>query len=82
MNDSWALDDFDLGTLHHVIVEAGDYALMSASGKQPDSLIETWTAIWQSDLDRRFKTDFEIYGQRFFEEGVHEVLVAIGVNVE
>jgi len=71
----------DLGTLHHVHVEDGDYALMSAAGEQPKALMETWTAIWQSDLDRSFKTDFEVYGQRFFEEGVHEVLVAVGVKL-
>ncbi len=71
----------DLGSLHHVQVQTGDYALMSAAGEQPKALVETWTAIWQSDLDRKFQTDFEVYGQRFFEEGLHEVLVAIGVNV-
>lgn len=66
---------------YHVRVEEADYAMMSAAGEQPKALIETWTAVWQSDLDRLYKTDFEVYGQRFFEEGVHEVLVAIGVNV-
>ena len=70
------------GSLHHVQVNAAPYAMMSAAGEQPKALIETWTAIWQSDLDRRFDTDFEVYGQRFFEDGVHEVLVAIGVNLE
>ncbi len=70
------------GSLTHVNVKAAPYAMMSAAGEQPKALIETWTAIWQSDLDRRFETDFEVYGQRFFEDGVHEVLVAIGVNLE
>tara|TARA_R110001592_G_scaffold29350_9_gene106603 strand:- start:22856 stop:23353 length:498 start_codon:yes stop_codon:yes gene_type:complete len=68
--------------LHHVEVKEADYAMMSAAGEQPKALIDTWTAVWQSDLDRKFETDFEVYGQRFFEEGVHEVLVAIGVNIE
>ncbi len=68
--------------LHHVRVEMDDYAMMSASGEQPKALIETWEAIWQSDLDRSYKTDFEVYGKRFFEEGVHEVLVAVGVKLE
>ncbi len=69
------------GSLTHVTVKAAPYAMMSAAGEQPKALIETWTAIWQSDLDRRFETDFEVYGQRFFEDGVHEVLVAVGVKV-
>lgn len=69
-------------TLHMVEVQEADYAMMSAAGEQPKALIETWTAVWQSDLDRLYKTDFEVYGQRFFEEGVNEVLVAIGVSLE
>lgn len=67
--------------LYHVEVQSADYAMMGAIGEQPKALIETWTAVWQSDLDRKFETDFEVYGKRFFEEGVHEVLVAIGVNL-
>ena len=69
------------GKFHMVQVEEADYAMMSAAGEQPKALMETWTAVWQSDLERLYKTDFEVYGQRFFEEGVHEVLVAVGVNV-
>ncbi len=68
--------------LHHVKVQTDDYAMMSAAGEQPKALIETWEAIWQSDLERSYKTDFEVYGKRFFEEGVHEVLVAVGVKIE
>ena len=68
--------------LYQVDVKTADYAMMGAIGEQPKALMETWTAVWQSDLDRRFETDFEVYGQRFFEEGVHEILVCVGVNVE
>ncbi len=67
--------------LHRVQVETADYAMMSAAGEQPKALLETWTAVWQSDLVRLYQTDFEVYGQRFFEDGVHEVLVSIGVKV-
>jgi len=64
----------------HTHVQTQEYAMMSAAGAQPQALIETWSAIWQSDLDRSFKTDFEIYGPRFFEDGINEVIVAIGLN--
>ena len=33
-----------------------------------------------ADLEREFKTDFEVYGPRFFEDGLHEVLVHIGIR--
>lgn len=55
------------------------YAVMSAAGKQPEALIETWHAVWSGDLPRSFKTDFELYGPRFFEDGINEVLIHIGI---
>ena len=68
--------------LVHVAVQKGEYGIMSAAGEQPKALLETWEAIWSSDLDRTFQTDFEVYGPRFFEAGVHEVLVHIGLKGE
>lgn len=78
----WSPRGDDFGALYPVQVAAGDYAMMGAAGEQPKALLEAWQAVWQSDLDRCFDTDFEVYGPRFFEEGVHEVLVAIGVKLE
>lgn len=66
--------------LNSVFVEGGDYMVFSARGDQPRALVETWQAIWKSDLKRRFVTDVEIYGPRFFEAGLHEVLVCVGVR--
>lgn len=66
--------------LHSVHVHPGDYGILSAQGQQPKALIESWEAIWSSDLDRAYTTDFEVYGPRFFEDGIHEVLIHIGLN--
>ena len=67
--------------LERVTVVSQEYAMMSAAGEQPKALIETWQAIWSSeDLPRSYTTDFEVYGPRFFEDGVNEVLVHIGIN--
>lgn len=66
--------------LSSVFVEAGDYMIFAAQGAQPQALVETWQAIWKAGLPRTFKTDIEIYGPRFFEDGLHEVLVCIGVT--
>lgn len=67
-------------TMHRIHINAQNYALMSAAGKQPQALIDTWNAIWSSDLPRSYATDFELYGPRFFEAGVNEVLIHIGLN--
>lgn len=74
-------DDIPEG-MHHVSIFAQDYAVMSAAGKQPKALIEAWQAIWSGDLDRSFATDFEIYGPRFFEDGVNEVLIHVGITIK
>lgn len=67
-------------TMTRVNVIDQDYAVMSAAGQQPKALIETWQAIWSGDLPRSFKTDFELYGPRFFEDGVNEVLIHVGIE--
>lgn len=66
--------------LTSVFIEGGDYMVFAAQGEQPKALIDTWQAIWKSDLKRSFKTDVEIYGPRFFEPGLHEILVCVGVT--
>ncbi len=66
--------------LERVEIADQSYAVLSAAGPQPKALIETWEAIWSGDLPRTYKTDFEIYGPRFFEEGLHEVLIHIGLQ--
>ena len=66
--------------MHRVSVQSAEYAVMSAAGEQPKALMDTWEAIWSSDIERSFATDFEVYGPRFFEMGVNEVLVHIGIK--
>ena len=76
-----AKDDFTLEDgLDSIFVPQGNYQIFAATGEQPKALIETWGAIWKADLKRKFKCDLEIYGPRFFEPDLHEVLVCIGVN--
>lgn len=66
--------------LHKIHIPCGSYAIFAARGEQPQSLLQTWEGVWKSDLPRTYGVDFEIYGPRFFEEGLHEVLVCVGVK--
>lgn len=66
--------------MRRVTVIDQSYAAMSAAGEQPKALISTWEAIWSGDLPRSYKTDFELYGPRFFEEGLNEVIIHIGIE--
>jgi len=76
-----AANDFTLPAgLSSIFVEGGDYQIFAARGEQPKALMQTWEGIWRTPLNRAFRTDVEIYGPRFFEPDLHEVLVCIGVK--
>jgi predicted transcriptional regulator YdeE len=66
--------------LERAHVPAGQYQPFYARGEQPAALIGTWEEIWKSPLVRAFRADYEIYGPRFFEPGLHEVAVHIGIE--
>ncbi len=67
--------------MHKIHVPTAHYAMFAARGEQPKALLQTWEGIWKSNLPRTYQTDLEIYGPRFFEDGVNEVLVCIGVKI-
>ena len=48
-------------------IPGGSYAIFSAVGEHPKSLINTWGNIWQHpSLDRTYTGDYEVYGDKFF----------------
>jgi predicted transcriptional regulator YdeE len=42
-------------------VPAAKYAVISANGKQPDSVIAAWQSVYSSDLARTYSGDFDLY---------------------
>ncbi len=48
-----------------ITIPPSQYAVFTAEGKFPDSIINTWEHIWNSDIDRTFTYDFEIYDENF-----------------
>jgi len=46
-----------------ITIEHGDYMKLTATGKLSDGIvINEWSKVWQSDLPRNYKSDFEVYG--------------------
>jgi predicted transcriptional regulator YdeE len=64
------------------IVPAGSYAVFSAVGEYPASLIETWGNIWQTGLKRTYTGDYEFYGEKFVSGSPKEVEVFIAIENE
>lgn len=46
-------------------IPSSQYAQFQAKGTFPESLINTWINIWQTDLPRTYTGDFEVYGEAF-----------------
>jgi predicted transcriptional regulator YdeE len=55
------------------------YEVYKSTGKLSISLAKTWEGIWNTDLDRRYSADFDIYGEKAsdFEHGEVDTYVAV-----
>jgi len=73
-----SLDDVPEGMVAKTI-PGGSYAIFSAAGEHPKTLIETWGQIWQQqDLARTYTGDYEVYGEKFLGSPKEvEVFIAI-----
>jgi predicted transcriptional regulator YdeE len=50
--------------LDSLTIPAGTYQPIKLKGKMPDMVAEAWQKIWQSDIKRAYRPDFEIYDER------------------
>tara|TARA_R110002049_G_scaffold285698_4_gene466971 strand:+ start:92687 stop:93121 length:435 start_codon:yes stop_codon:yes gene_type:complete len=66
-----AVDDFVLRE-----IPIAQYAVFTANGKMPQSLVETWQKIWDSGLSRSYLADFEIHDPANPEQ----VAVYVGID--
>lgn len=63
-----------------VEIAPSTYAVFTAKGKFPDSLIATWHTIWKRDLKRTYRADFEIYSPDFVGKENPVIPVYIGIG--
>lgn len=40
------------------------YLVYKSTGKLPECVGKTWRQIWQSDINRKYTADFDVYGQK------------------
>ena len=75
-----SLDEIPEGMVAKTI-PASTFALFRTVGDFPKSLIDTWKAIWQSDLQRTYTGDYEVYGKAFTTGASQEVDVLVALSV-
>jgi predicted transcriptional regulator YdeE len=61
--------------------EGGKVAKFTSKGNLEDNIIyKKWLDIWNTDLDRTFTADFEIYGAKALDRANAEVDIFIAIN--
>lgn len=62
-----------------MIIPAGKYQVYSLSGKFPENIHEAWQEIWNSDVERKYTADFDLYGAnaKSFEETEVKIYLAV-----
>ena len=73
-----SLDNLPEGMIA-IDIPAAQYAVFTAKGKLPDAIGATWHEIWNTDLNRTYLTDFEIYNEKSAnpENGEVEIFISI-----
>ncbi|HLA58958.1 MAG TPA: GyrI-like domain-containing protein [Puia sp.] len=73
-----SLNDIPTGLIGKIIPES-KYQVYRSTGKLSISLSKTWEGIWNTDVDRRYSADFDIYSERAkdYENGEVDTYVAI-----
>lgn len=62
-------------------IAAGPYKRYIAKGKIPHAVIRQWQQIWSNaDLERKYTTDFEVYGSKSTADENAEVEIYISVK--
>ena len=74
-----SLDDIPTGFIGKTIPDA-KYQVYKSTGKLSISLTKTWEEIWNTDLDRRYSADFDIYGERAKDYENAEVDTYVSIN--
>lgn len=58
-------------------IPRNSYLRFDSYGKLPDSLIKTWSEIWNSEIDRRYSFDFDVYPENSTDSGQVQTFVSV-----
>lgn len=58
-------------------IPAGKYAKFSIEGPMEKAVAEAWSKIWQMDLDRSYKADFEEYLNSDFNNAKVDIYISL-----
>lgn len=62
------------------IIPESMYQVYTSTGKIPECVINTWRHIWQTQIERRYSADFDVYGAKAQDMRNAEVETYISIN--
>ncbi|MGN6249551.1 MAG: GyrI-like domain-containing protein [Ginsengibacter sp.] len=63
-----------------LVIEDGNYEIITAEGKMPDCISNAWKRIWQSDIPRSYRKDFEVYDEKSRDWNNAEVNIYVSLR--
>ncbi|MET3115574.1 putative transcriptional regulator YdeE [Pedobacter sp. CG_S7] len=66
--------------MDNLVIPTGSFTKVLSKGKMPDCVANSWKDIWNSDTDRAYKYDFEIYNERSKDWSNAEVEIFVSNN--
>lgn len=64
-----------------VVIEADVYKKYISKGKMPEAVLNTWFEIWaDKDLNRAYRADFTVHGEKYFDGDKAEVETFISIK--
>lgn len=66
--------------LTELTIDEGEFEKVLAKGPMPGCIGQAWQKIWESDIPRAFKADFEVYDERSADWNDAEVDIFISVK--
>ncbi|ENK1243534.1 effector binding domain-containing protein [Clostridium botulinum] len=62
------------------VIPASKYCVVTAKGKMPDKIGKAWGYIWNSDIQRTYTGDFELYDKRYDGSENSEVDIYVAIK--
>lgn len=67
-------------TLVGITIPAATYHVYTATGKLPQSVLQTWKYIWANEPRRRYGSDFDVYDERAQDPANSEVETWVSIQ--
>ncbi|MEO6849445.1 MAG: effector binding domain-containing protein [Mucilaginibacter sp.] len=68
-----------MGNFYTALIPGGDYWVCSPKGKFPESVGDAWMEIWETDISRKYTSDYECYkaDAKSFEDTKVEIYLSV-----